>query len=162
MSESGLESLRNVAGRVDLKREDEGEWFEPIPDDGKMGPNQVEVLRSLLVDADGNGLKRVKVRGRSTKDYEQAERDINRQLIRLSSKKRADMQRGVLDGLTADHCVMDWEFTDRHGNEIPCSKETIRAVLEDRELRNHRALIYLAIQALEEDASAVAEEDLGN
>lgn len=162
METASPDPLSEIVGRVDLKHEEQGEWFGHVPEDGKIGPNQIEGYLAKLVDENGNGLARVQVRSRFTKAYTKAEEAKSLQAVRLQGKKRAAFQRRMVAELTARHCVADWEFTDRNGHEIPFSSELCERLLVEPEFRHHREFIHIAIGTLQGDIEQIHEEDQGN
>lgn len=157
--------LGDVQGVVDTKYEAEGDWFEHTPDprsEEPERPNQIDGFRNLLLDADGNGLRRVKVRGRETPDYEAASAKLQTRLLRMNGAARAEFSRTQQRRLDAKHCLLDWEFTNRAGEPIPFSPELAERVMLERRFRHHRNFVQIAIATLQGDIEQVAEEDRGN
>lgn len=161
---SAKDLLGEVPGEVDTKFEDEGTWYEHADPESieDPGPNQIPDLYHKLVDGNGNGLRRVHVRSRYTKDFEKAERLIHRRAAKIKRSQRDEFIEKSRRKAMAQHCIVDWEFTDKQGSPIPCTSETAEAVMTDPSLRHHQTFVLLAIGKLTGDVDEGAEEDQGN
>lgn len=161
---SSADLLGEVPGAVDTKFEDEGAWYEHADphsiDD--PAPNQIPNLYHKLVDANGNGLRRVHVRSRYTKDFERAERKIHRRAAQMKPSHRDEFIEMARRKAMGRHCIVNWDFTDKSGAEIPCNAQTAEAVMTSPKLRNHYVFAMLAIGKLTGDVDEGAEEDRGN
>lgn len=156
--------LADVPGAVDTKHEEEGEWFEHADPDSldDPGPNQIEDLYSKLLDENGNGLRRVHVRSSYTKDFERVERQIHQRAAKLGKKKRDEFIARERRKAMGRKCIVAWEFTDKHGNEVPLTAQTAEAIMTEPKFRHHRNFIVIAIGKLTGDIEDAAEEDRGN
>ncbi len=162
---SEVDALGDIPGLVDTKHEEEGEWFEHAPDpdsEEPTRPNQIDGFRHLLMDANGNGLRRILVRSRYTKAYQREEASVQARAVRMSPEKRQKFVRREVASLTAKHCIGDWDFTDRQGVQIPCSREMAERVMSDGRLRHHASFATLAVAMLQGDIERVVEADRGN
>ena len=153
----------DIPGVVDTKHEDEGDWFEhPTADTVELAPNQIDNFAAVLLDENGNGLRRVKVRSMFTSDFERGERAMLTRAARMSQKKRAAFEKDARFRLMAKHCVSDWEFTQRDGSPIPCTPENVETFMVAPEYRNYRGFIMAAVMKLQGDYQEASEEDRGN
>lgn len=156
--------LADIHGAVDLKYEEEGDWFEHADPEGlrPTGPNQIEDFYDRLVDRNGNGLRRVKVRSRYLAEVREAERRIDRLAARKPKAKRDEYTEIAKAAVLGRHCVLDWDFTDRQGNSIPCEPEIVERIMREEQYRYHRLFLVLAVGKLTTDIGEVVEEDRGN
>lgn len=141
----------NVPGRTDLDRQEAGEWF---------GHEQIPGFSSIL-DREGHGLRRVEVRGRQTRDYEEAIDRITIQSLRMDAEERYRFSLDQNPRAMAKHCVVSWDWTTADGQEIPCTHENKLRVFQDKSLADHANFIVAAIQVIEGRVRAVVEEDEG-
>jgi hypothetical protein len=151
-------NLGNVPGMVDTKREAEGAWYDHDAIDG---------FKEALVNSDGYGLLAVKVCSRFTSAYRKKEQEVHSQALNKASKERLGYITDEVARLNAANCVVDWDFTDNDGQEIPFSVESV-STLYTKEgekgiqlYRFHRAFIEAAIAALHVDVEKQQEEDSG-
>ena len=166
-----IDPLAGVIGQVDVKLEEEGDWFFHAPeivegdDDDiekpirQLKPNEIEGFRHLLLDANGNGLRSVKVRGRFTSDYEKAEDKLSEKVIGLKRSKRMAFNRKAVKKLTADHCIVEWDFTNVDGVQIPCTPAIRNRIMNEKKFRHHRHFINLAVGKLQKELDDIIEED---
>lgn len=98
---------------VDIKLEDEGDWFTP---DQLLGG-------------------RVKVRSKFTNDWKSAYRTMVVQAQRKKIVARAKFLEDGLRTMLADHCLVDWELKDKEENEVLYSKELAKKFMLEPKYR---------------------------
>jgi hypothetical protein len=99
---------------VDVKKEAEGEWFEP----------------DQLV-----GAGRIKVRSKFTPGWKQAFRDL---IVQAQRKKAKDRAKFIEDGtriMLWEHVLVNWELKDKDGNDVPFSSELAKRFMTDDKYR---------------------------
>ena len=156
MSDFG--NLTNVPGMVDTKREAEGDWFDH---------EKIEGFIDVLVNEEGYGLLAVKVCSRFTAAYRRQEQEVHASAINKPTKERLGYITDEVAKLNAKNCVVDWEFTDNDGKEIPFSLEVVDQIYNSEGekgiliYRFHRAFIESAIAELHTKVERQREEDEG-
>ena len=159
---ASIDPLANVAGKIDTKREEEGDWFTHPPENGIAGPNHVDGHRHLIMDAAGNGMRAVLVRSRFTDEYRRAEEKYQNRAIRISQGKRIAFTRQATIDLTVRCCLVDWDFTSRGGDPIPFDRELAHRLMTEPDFRHHADFIALAVAKLQGDLEETLEDDEGN
>lgn len=157
--------LSDVAGKIDVKLEEEGEWFSHPPEAAEsVAPNEIDHFRSLLIDENGTGLHRVKVCSRHlSQGYQDEIKALSTRTFRMSEKRKAKVLAETEPKILWRHCLVDWDFTNRNGEPIPCTEEFKLAVMvESKAFRHHRNFITAALLTHEGAIARTLEADEGN
>lgn len=162
MADLERDPLSGLIGTIDTKYEEDGAWFEHAPEEGEAGPNQIDGYRHKLLDANGNGLRRVQVVSRHLKEFQKEDDDLDRRLLRLPEKKRASKKRENNNRLAGKHALRGWDLTNRQGEAVPFDRALAVRLMTEPQYRNHRAFVYEAIVRVEGEINDAAEEDEKN
>ena len=151
----------DVPGLIDVKYEEDGDWFEHAFPTDKPSRNKLVGFRKLL-DEDGNGLKRVKVRSSHSKPYTDAIDRITRQMMKMTKAEAAEYEPIANRRAFCEHLLMDWDFVQRDGQVIESTMENKMAVMEDNRYRDYQRFIRAAVLVIQGDYDQSIEDDEGN
>lgn len=161
----GPDPLADVFGMVDTELEENGEWFGHPPIDSEtVGPNEIEGSRASLLDGNGNGLRRVFVHSTYIKAFQDDQAAAHKRALNgfRPGKERDKFLEEMRVKLIAKHCVTDWDFTNRAGEQIPITPQLVARIFTDQKFRHHRAFIQAAIFTHQGELQRAVEEDSGN
>lgn len=160
---NAADPLADVVGAVDVKLEEEGEWFKHADlSRAETAPDEIDGFRHLLLDAEGNGLRRVKVRSKHSKAFKADARNVQLRSMRMPQKQRGEFEDNATNELIAKHCLMDWDFTNRLGQPVPFDQALAERVMREEKFRHHRNFIAMALAAHEGVIARTLQDDSGN